>query len=241
MSTDYRYERCLAFVQCQLQPASAAILPPEPAKGWRAVTISRQTGSRGYEVAEALADYLQARTTNRCPWTVFDRNLVERVLAEHHLPGQFARFMPEDRHSEIENILGDVLGVHPPSPSLVAKMTQTIQHLAELGNVILLGRGANVITRGLDYVFHVRLIGSLERRVEYIRKVRQIGEREAREFIHSEDRGRDRYLKTYFHKDVNDPLLYHLTINSDLMSSEKAAEIIGEAITSANVAFAGTP
>src|SRR5262245_23097114 len=147
-----------------MQPPTVVLAPEQPAKGWRAVTISRQTGSRGYEVAETLAKYLQARTASEVPWTVFDRNLVERVLADHHLPGQLARFMPEDRHSEIENILGDVLGVHPPSPSLVAKTTETILHLAELGNVILLGRGANIITSRLSYVFHVRLIGSLERR-----------------------------------------------------------------------------
>jgi cytidylate kinase len=241
MNTDNRFERCLAFVQCQLQPPSTPAFPAEHAKGWRTITISRQAGSRGHEVAEALAEYLQAKTHDRCPWTVFDRNLVEKVLADHHLPGQLARFMPEDRHSEIENILGDVLGVHPPSPSLVAKATETILHLAELGNVILLGRGANIITSRLDYVFHVRLIGSLERRVAHIQKMLQMGEREAREFVHVEDRGRERYLKSYFHKNIDDPLLYHLTLNTDLMTSEKAAEIIGEAITSTQETFVKTP
>jgi cytidylate kinase len=222
-----------------MQQPGAVPFPPS-AKGWRTVTISRQTGSRGYEVAEALAKYLQAGSADEIPWTVLDRNLVEKVLADHHLPEQLARFMPEDRHSEIENILSDVFGLHPPSPSLVAKTVQTILHLAEVGHVILLGRGANVITSRLDYVFHVRLIGSLTRRIEYIRRVREIGEKEAREFIHAADGGRERYLKTYFQKNIDDPLLYHLTINTDLMSSEKAAEIIGAAILKENAVFAKT-
>ena len=54
----------------------------------RAVTISRQTGSGGHVVAEQLAAYLQAHAPNEaCPWTVFDRNLVEKVLdALRHAP-----------------------------------------------------------------------------------------------------------------------------------------------------------
>ena len=31
------------------------------------------------------------------PWTIFDRNLVERVLEDHDLPARLAKFMPEDR------------------------------------------------------------------------------------------------------------------------------------------------
>jgi len=39
-------------------------------------------------------------------------------------------------------------------------IAETILHLAEQGNVILIGRGANLVTRELQHVFHVRLVGS---------------------------------------------------------------------------------
>jgi cytidylate kinase len=42
--------------------------------------------------------------------------------------------------------------------------------------------------------------------------------------------GRERYLRKYFKKDINDPLLYHLVINTDLISFEEVAWMITEAI-----------
>jgi cytidylate kinase len=190
------------------------------------VTISRQSGSGGHAVAEALAGYLQSRTPDKCPWTVFDRNLVEKVLEDHQLPKQIARFMPEDRHSEIQDVLDDMLGLHPSCWSLVDKTAETILSLAELGNVIVLGRGGNIITSRLEYVFHVRLIGSLERRVGYIQRSRRVEKNAAAEFVHNEDEGRRRYLKKYFHKDIEDPLHYDLVINTDRISHNEVARTI---------------
>ena len=45
-----------------------------------------------------------------------------------------------------------------------------------------------------------------------------------------EDRGRERYLKRYFKRDVNDPLLYHLTINTDPLSEDEVVRLMGEVI-----------
>src|SRR6266481_1839999 len=77
------------------------------------------------------------------------------------------------------------------------------------GDVILIGRGANIITSGLPHVFHVRLVGSLEKRVGHIQETRGVEQREALEFVRGEDRGRQRYLMKYFGKDPDDVLLYH--------------------------------
>jgi diguanylate cyclase (GGDEF)-like protein len=44
--------------------------------------------------------------------------------------------------SEITDTLDELLGLHPPAWTLVRQMTETILHLAEMGNVILVGRGA---------------------------------------------------------------------------------------------------
>src|SRR5689334_3884663 len=93
-------ERCLSFINCQLQP-EVARLASEPGRRFRAVTISRQAGSGGHALAEKLAEFLQAQETQPSgPWTVFDRNLVEQVLQDHHLPARLARFMAEDHVSE---------------------------------------------------------------------------------------------------------------------------------------------
>jgi cytidylate kinase len=228
MNTEQGLERCLAFLNAHARPTGA---PHADAEAGRAVTISRQAGCGALVVGQSLADYLQAHFLKGTrPWTVFDRNLVEQVLEDHHLPKRLAKFMPEDRISEIADTIEDLFGLHPPSWVLVRKTAQTILHLAQLGHVILIGRGGNIITRKLPHVFHVRLVGSLEKRVEHVREFNHLDKEAALEFIRREDRGRVRYLKKHFHADIDDPLLYHLVINTDLVPYAKAARLIGDAM-----------
>jgi cytidylate kinase len=52
----------------------------------------------------------------------------------------------------------------------------------------------------------------------------------ALELVRREDLGRARYLRKYFRKDINDPLLYHLIINTDLVSFDEAATMITQAV-----------
>ena len=45
----------------------------------------------------------------------------------------------------------------------------------------------------------------------------------------AEDHYRRRYLKKYFNQNPDDPLLYDLVINTDSISYEEAAHLIGNA------------
>jgi cytidylate kinase len=229
MNLAYGLERCRTYINAHIQAAGKGLTSDDRPR--RAVTISRQTGSGAHVVAEKLAACLQAHTPSDArPWTVFDRNLVEKVLEDHNLPHRLARFMPEDRVSEIADMMDELFGLHPPSWTLVRQTTETILHLAELGNVILIGRGATVLTNKLEYVYHVRLVGSLEKRVAHMQELNGLNKQAALELIRREDRGRRRYLKTHFKADLDDLLLYHLVINTDLVPYEAAAQIIADAM-----------
>jgi hypothetical protein len=231
MNLAHGLERCRTFIDTQLQPAGKGLTSTENGKLWRAVTISRQTGSGAYLVAEKLAACLQTHTPKDArPWTVFDRNLVEKVLEDHHLPQRLARFMPEDKVSEIADTMNELFGLHPPSWTLVRQTADTILRLVELGNVIVIGRGATVLTGKLDHVFHVRLVGSVEKRVAHIQEHLRLSKEAAVELIRREDRGRQRYLKEHFKADIEDPLLYHLVVNTDRVPYERAARIIADAM-----------
>ncbi len=227
MNTRIGLENCLSFINCQLQPGRWPLGVHQNGRQKRGITISRQSGAGGHEIAERLARRLNKDAApEACPWTMVDRELVERVLEDHHLPKRLARFMGEDRVSEMTDTLDELFGLHPPSWILVRKTAETILHLAELGNVIVIGRGANVITAKLGHMFHVRLIGSLARRVAYHQQANNLSREAALKLVNREDRGRERYLKKYFKADIDDPLLYHLVINTDLVSKEEAADLI---------------
>ncbi|HEY5914798.1 MAG TPA: cytidylate kinase-like family protein [Verrucomicrobiae bacterium] len=231
MKPEVGLERCLSFINCQLQGSRGRTPAYRDGEHKRAVTISRQAGSGAHMVAAKLAELLQAQEPpEQCPWAVFDRNLVEKVLEDHNLPSRLAKFMPEDKISGISDTMDELFGLHPPSWTLVHKTAETILHLADLGNVIIIGRGAALITAKLDYVFHVRLVGSVERRAQYLMLHNSLPEKAALDLVQQEDQGRKRYLKKYFDKDVDDPLLYHLTINTDVVPYEEAARIIAGAV-----------
>jgi len=223
-------EHCLSFINSQLQNADES--KAFAANGVRrAVTISRQTGCEALAVAEKLAHYLQERSPkNACPWTVFDHNLIDKVLEDHNLPACLAKFLPEDRASELEDFLNELFAVRPPASTIVHQTAETILKLAALGNVILIGRGGSVITAKLPDVLHVRLVAPFEKRVEHIYKSHGMTGAEARKFCLTEDHGRERYLKKYFDADINDPLLYHMIINTGQLDHDVAARLIGEAV-----------
>ncbi len=195
------------------------------------VTISRECGAYGTTVADMLAEYLRTYERRReASWAVFDKQLIQRVMQEHNFPLKFATYFIESPMPLIEDILAELFGVHPLQEILVRRMSETILHLAALGYVILVGRGANVITRKFCSGMHVRLIGSFQNRVAHTREYLGLAEKEAREYVAKEDHDRRAYIRRYFHRDIEDVSLYDLIINTDTVHLEEAVIMIGDMV-----------
>jgi len=225
MNTLSYYDQCLSFLNTQIKPAARKAA--KTGTHYRSVTLSREAGSGGNSIAESLVAQLQR--TNRKdarPWTMFDRNLVERVLEDHQLPARLAKFFPEDRLTELQDIMDEVFGLRPGSWKMVEQTSETILQLAALGSAVIVGRGANIVTRSLPDVLHVRLVGSLEVRARRLAETRGMTRKSALDYIHREDAGRRRYVKKYFSEDIENPLLYHVLLNTDLVSVEEATDTL---------------
>lgn len=225
MWKNINFDKCLSYINSYAASEGKSRQSVKPC-----ITISRMCGAGGRTVASKLAEYLQSKVPVSCQWTVFDKNLIEKVLEDHHLSKRVAQFLPEGHKSIVEDTLEDLLGLHPPTETLVKQTSETIWELAVKGNVILVGRGGNVVTKRLDSAFHVRLVGSVEKRIQRLMEVYDFDFHSAREFLKVQDAGKKRYLKDYFHKDIDDPLLYHMIINTDGISYENAARLIGDAV-----------
>jgi Cytidylate kinase-like family len=221
---------CRSYVVSQIEDQQRLELqgrrpPPGPA-----ITISFQTGAGAHDVARELAAILQKPLpAGSPPWAVFDRQLIEKVLEEHNLPKDLARHMPEDRRSYIQDVMEEFVGLRPPSWVLVPHITETVLHLAEAGHVILVGRGAALITERMPNVFHLRLIAPLEQRIERIQQEEHLSPKEAAKFVEQSDRGRGRYMKTHFHARAGDELQYHLVINTGRIPMHETAELVAQA------------
>lgn len=229
MNVISNFDPCVSFLNSQIKPSGRE--PARPGQKFRTVTLSRQTGSGANSVANLLVAKLNSNGRTPAPaWAAFDRDLVEKVLADHQLPSRLAKYFPEDRLTQIQDAMDGVLGLRPESCTLLEQTTETILRLAKLGNVILVGRGANLVTRELPDALHVRLVGSVETRVRRLAEKRGMTRGFALAMIEREDLGRRRYLKRYFEANIDDPLLYHLTLNTDLVTVEETVEMLARIV-----------
>lgn len=212
--------------------AQSALAEKKPRPPLPAITISREAGAGAMTVGGLVAKILDQRCPGEppCPWAVFERSLVEKILQDHKLPATLERFMPEDAVFPLNDAVETLLGLHPSSWTLVEHTTQTIRRLATMGNVILVGRGSNIISAHLPHVFHVRLVAPLRERVRQVEKYYQVKPAEAAQMVQDLDEGRRRYVRQYFRTDIGDPLQYHLTINTAHTGFQKAARIIANLV-----------
>lgn len=209
---------------------------PRGARGF--ITISRLAGAGAHAVGEQIVELLNTDDPG-AGWTLFDRDLIQAVLELHDLPRELSRYMPEDRIGTFRDTFEAVLGLHPSSDTLVRKTNEAILTLAGLGHAILVGRGANVLTRSMRGGIHVRLVAERRARLRYMAKHYGVDLTRAELLVDRRDEGRRRYLRHRFREDIDDPLGYDLVINTTRFGHGAAASMIagcvrrGHAIESA--------
>lgn len=196
------------------------------------VTISRQRGAGGDKVAMKTAEVLTGMSHGRSPWIVVDKNIAERVIDDHHLPSQISQFLTEEQTVSIEDHIEGMFGISVPRWTIVEKMTQTIIHLANIGHVIFVGRTAHAVTAGFPRAAHIRIIGSLDRRIERVIEDKKCSRDEAINEIEQVEHNRNKFARTHFNVDLNDASKYDLVFNTDRVSVDEAARLIAELVSS---------
>ena len=219
-------DKCHSYLASYLADKNKYIPPPKTGQPF--VTISRETGAGGHSLSKFLRGYLDMK----CPlsqndWTVFDKDLVQMSMKEHGLPERFSKYLPEKRVSEIKSLIGELAGLHPSLWELNQLVFESLLHFGNIGGVILIGRGSHIITRRLHNGFHLRLVGSLEQRAKRVAEYHKIPAKEAKGFIRKEDRERELWIKDNFNEAIDDPLAYDLTLNTDKLSMEDIASLVG--------------
>ena len=217
---------CRAYLEAlHRQPAVQAQKKPLPV-----ITLSREAGAGAVTIGELAAQLLNRGRKEGPPWTVFDKNLVAKVLADHSFPEHLKRFLPEDVLPGVTGVVEEILGLHPSAWTLAEHTTETILRLANLGNVILVGRGANLIAARVQPAVHVRLVAPLGARIAHNAEFYHLTPAEAAAFTRKADQGRRRYVKRYFRADIEDPLNYTLTINTGRLDYQAVAHVIAETV-----------
>jgi len=211
------------YLGAQFSPVDKPEIRQRPA-----IAISRQTGAGALTVANSVAQRLNVdhQGDPPRPWTVFDRNLAQRILEDHQLSASMEPHIPEDAKHPLTDALESALGLHPSFWILRQHTVETIRRLAARGNVILVGRGASAITAELPHVLHIRLVAPLADRVLNFANYHQLPPDKAARLVQETEERRRRYVRTYFDADTDDPTNYDLTINTGRSGFEQAARMI---------------
>jgi hypothetical protein len=194
-----------------------------------AITFSYQTGAGMREIAPLVAQLLEkTEFQERHPWTIYDQQLIEQSLQENLWPRELASRITEDKRLFLDELVDDLFGLRPPSWVLVPQLVKTVLRLAVGGHAILAGYGVTIVTAGLPNVFHVRLIGSLPRRIARIQQRQNLSPEAAARFIRNKDRGRARFVKAHFHARLDEEMHHDLVLNTDHLSAPDAAAVIAD-------------
>lgn len=196
------------------------------------VTLSRQAGAGAETVAHLLAEKLNTELPpDAQPWTVFDKNLIGKVLEDADLPQEIAKHVHEDKDTTVQALVGELLGLHPSIWTIFHHTSDTILKLARLGRCIIVGRGAEIITAKLTNGVHARLVAPETVRLAHLQTHFGLNDKAAAKYLHEHDEGRRRYLQTNFEKNIEDPLLYQTTLNTGLLTYEQTANLLASLIT----------
>lgn len=184
------------------------------------VTLSRDYGSGGREIAGELAKHLAV--------PVYDKELldavVERSGADPHLLAQLDEKTRGFWDSWIVSMLS---GENVQDDNYRRHLVKVVLAILNTGNGgVIIGRGAHLILAQQD-VFRVRIVASPETCAERVAHKRQISQEEARKEVARVNEGRSRFVWDVFKKRLNDPAAFDLTLNTDHLSKyEEVAEII---------------
>jgi cytidylate kinase len=108
-------------------------------------------------------------------------------------------------------------------------ITAIIRELGDRGNIVVLGRGSQMILRDLPGALHVLAIAPQELRIERLIAREGISTEEATRRVHEGDRARAAFHRKFWKVDVNDSSLYDLTLETSRLPFEVGAELVAAA------------
>jgi hypothetical protein len=121
------------------------------------ITISREFGCEAYPMAELLRQQLEKRTKES--WTLMDKALLDEVAKHHSLSDQVLQNIG-DKNRFLDDFLSTFSNRWKSDKDYYRLLSRQIIALAEQGNVILVGRGAPIVTRNMKNCFHFRIYAS---------------------------------------------------------------------------------
>src|SRR5258707_2892267 len=183
----------------------------------RIITIEREYGCGGGEIAERLAKQLG--------WKLWDHLLTEEIARLANCPKSVVEVREERTDplyyrlfkSFLRGSYEGSLNAHKlnlvDSETILKLTERVVQHAAKDGNAVIVGRGSQRFLRDRDDTLRVFLYARREDKVRGL-LARGKREEEAQELVDSVDQERADFIRKYFHVAWPDRAIYHAMINT---------------------------
>jgi cytidylate kinase len=187
---------------------------------YRVITVAREFGSGGAEIARRLA--------SRLGWNLLDNALVTQIAQSAKVDPELARRFDERVDSWLHRVtrkgmwggafeaVSEPGGVDIFDAETMASITAGIIRQAHVeGNCVIVGRGAQCALSSQRDTFHMFVYAELAARVDRVRH-RQDAAPDIEHWIGEMDRTRSHFVRHHYGCDWANPHLYDLMIDSTL-------------------------
>lgn len=171
------------------------------------ISISREHGTNGKEIARQLAHRLQ--------YTFYAKEEMKTFAQKHGLAS----------HSYTDDELYDFyLSLDAKKDGLV-KQAETIRMIASKEDCVIVGRSSDYILKEQKHLIRIFLYAPLAYRIQKVQEVYHDNEKDAKKFVLSSDQARATYYEITTNQTWGDKKNYDICVNCEI-GNEKAVELL---------------
>ncbi|MGN0476939.1 MAG: AAA family ATPase [Ruminococcus sp.] len=192
------------------------------------ITVARQFGSGGKEIAKALADELGI--------DFYDKELISMAAKESGMsPEVFEKIDEQATNSLLYSLsMGlynfgngfSAMGDLPVNDKLYIIQHKMIKKLADKGPCVILGRCGDYVLKEYDNVVSIFINADMDYRKEHAIKYHNVDPRRAEQVVNKADKNRANYYSFYSGQKWGQAQNYDLCINSGRMTKDDAVSVI---------------
>src|SRR5216683_2891655 len=188
------------------------------------VAISQVLGSLGDDIGRKLAEALGYRFADReviaAAAERFGEGMLDLIHVTEEKPSLMERFRTSDRH-------------------YVTAVEGIVLEMAAHDNVVLCGRGAAFVLSRVPHVLRVRVTAPEHVRSQYVQQHDGLVHESALNLVRQKDHERAARIRFLYHVDWDDPLFYHIVLNTEQVSVARGVQILRAALEDPR--FSATP
>ncbi len=184
------------------------------------ITISRQMGSLGMEIARGVAEELCSEYA--------DKEMIGAIMMRYGIASPLV-----EKFDEKKPLFWGSFSAQ--RRKFLRCIQKAIYDVAGKGRVVIVGRGGQILLKDFPGTLHVRIYAPLNVRLKRLMESERVEEKQAHRMLRQSDQDSAGYIQSFFNAGWDDPNLYDLLINTEKLSVTSALQLITRTASSSEI------